>query len=36
MVKRATIGTLKEANKVVDLAVGGLDVCIRYPINRRV
>ena len=29
MVKGATI-TLKEANKVVDLALGGLDVCIRY------
>ena len=27
MVKGAT----KEANKVVDLATGGLDVCIRYP-----
>ena len=31
MVKGATIGTLKEANKVVDLAMAGLDVCIPYP-----
>ena len=30
MVKGATLGTLTEANKVVDLAIGGLDVCIRY------
>ena len=31
MVKGAIIATLKEANKVVDLAIGGLDLCIRYP-----